>query len=707
MTLSCLSCRRTIEAEFKACPYCGEPVTDFVRQFAEKPIDGKYEIVSRLGMGGMGEVYKVRHIHLDSIRVVKLMRANIAGDKSSHERFLREAKLATLIHHPNVSVLHDFATLPDGTAYMVWEFIAGTNLAEVLNERGRLSPRFAAELSIEALNGLEAVHRAGIVHRDISPENLMLTRDESGIEHVKIIDLGIAKGSGALDGATQTGMFVGKWKYASPEHLGALADGERIDGRADLYSFGVVMYEMLSGRPPFMAQTPHQYIVMHTKENPPPNFMSPSDDPGTRKLEQLVLKSLSKDRSDRFASAREFSQALQSILPELPDAPVDEERATAATMIVGNTDVTSRVIPERPLAPVTVATNTVRSTRPLTPSHPSDTVVAAPAVAAAPPTQPAIGGNGIRLLVVAAISFLLIAILGGAAAFMLLRSRDAAEPSSATSASVNPASTSVVPAGGTAAGSTVDVTSSAVTETVAPSTTTDTTAAESATASADPGATVPLAAPARQQPKPTRSTAAPSKPTTAATPEAPSTRSSTASGEERETPSSGGGDQVAPAKISPRARYFTASPEYRSGISRGIIQNHEDMIAGGEVNWFAIAPNVRLAEHKIRVNSVRNFSSVREGKFISMLKDDLQTYLDEVTTSSKGTITADLGIYWAEDDRKKKRGVGVEAVFRDSSGKVVAKLRHLIRENSPEDAAEEMVEAIGDFVEDHEVFRPR
>jgi len=234
MPFFCIHCKSEIEPKYKACPFCGEPITDFLRRYLEHPVDGKYQILSRLGAGGMGEVYKVLHVHLNSIRVIKLMRANIASDPGAHDRFQREARLATKIQHPNVATLFDFSTLEDGSMYMVWEYIEGINLHELIDERGPLSPRYAAQLAAQALYGLDAIHRAGIVHRDVSPENLMITRDDQGDERVKIIDLGIAKGTGGEDNKTKTGMFVGKWKYCSPEHLGMLPPGERIDGRADI-----------------------------------------------------------------------------------------------------------------------------------------------------------------------------------------------------------------------------------------------------------------------------------------------------------------------------------------------------------------------------------------------------------------------------------------------------------------------------------------
>ncbi|HVR40586.1 MAG TPA: serine/threonine-protein kinase, partial [Thermoanaerobaculia bacterium] len=234
------------------------------------------------------------------------------------------------------------------------------------------------KLASDALLGLEAVHRAGIVHRDISPENIMIAREEDGEEHVKIIDLGIAK-TGGDDGEekTKTGMFVGKWKYCSPEHLGMLPDGERIDGRADLYSFGIVLYEMLAGMPPFHSDTPHGFLMMHASERPRAlREVNPSVT-ASPELESLIFRSLEKDRNRRFATAREFATALEKILPSLADQPgappplpvesevtadatrVGSERMDAATVAAGEapTLVTQGVardlarVPE-PVAPV-------------------------------------------------------------------------------------------------------------------------------------------------------------------------------------------------------------------------------------------------------------------------------------------------------------------------------------------------------------------
>ncbi|HKO02146.1 MAG TPA: protein kinase, partial [Thermoanaerobaculia bacterium] len=137
----CLRCAAPLEADYKACPKCAEQITDFIRRYTDAPVDGKYKLIQRLGTGGMGEVYKVHHTFLGSDRVIKVIRSQISGSGDAHDRFLREARVATKVQHPNVATLHDFSALPDGAHYMVWEFIDGENLAQVLRRRGTLSPR--------------------------------------------------------------------------------------------------------------------------------------------------------------------------------------------------------------------------------------------------------------------------------------------------------------------------------------------------------------------------------------------------------------------------------------------------------------------------------------------------------------------------------------------------------------------------------------
>jgi len=386
--IPCIRCGAQIDREFKACPHCGEPLTDFLREYAEKPIDGKYRIVQRLGIGGMGEVFKVEHTFLGSTRVVKIIRAQISSSSDAHERFLREARMATKVQHPNVATLFDFSALPDGSHYMVWEYIEGQNLAQVLKQRGTLAPRHAVRIAIQALAGLEAIHRAGIVHRDISPENLMITQAADGSEFVKIIDLGVAKAAESDVAMTQTGMFVGKFRYASPDHLGFMPAGERIDGRADLYSLGVVLFEMLTGRPPFEATSPHEYIIHHSRDE---YASSPDLDriTGNPALQTVLARALDRDRNKRFATAREFSDALAAIEATLPDEPPAVAAPAAfdpdATMKTERTSGGRTIALSAAAAPPTLITPTPLPP-PLVPSVTREATV--PARPAPPPAPP-------------------------------------------------------------------------------------------------------------------------------------------------------------------------------------------------------------------------------------------------------------------------------------------------------------------------------
>jgi serine/threonine protein kinase len=314
--ISCLRCKQPIDSTLEQCPHCSERVTQFQRTYATRLLDGKYQIIDRLGVGGMGEIFKVRHIHLNELRVVKIMRPNVAADDQGMQRFLQEARTSTMIKHRNLAMLYDFAQLDDGSYYMVWEFIDGTNIQKWIGQNGPMPARLAIEISIQALSGLEHLHSMGLIHRDISPENIMLSQDHHGKLLVKVIDFGIAKllaEGESGHGLTQTGMFLGKLKYASPEQAGFLKEGEHLDPRSDLYSFGIVMYEMLAGRAPFQATNPHGYILKHVTEKPPPIIETNPNSNVPSQLESIIMRSLEKNRGTRFATAGDFAHALEAI----------------------------------------------------------------------------------------------------------------------------------------------------------------------------------------------------------------------------------------------------------------------------------------------------------------------------------------------------------------------------------------------------------
>ncbi|HEY6051044.1 MAG TPA: serine/threonine-protein kinase, partial [Thermoanaerobaculia bacterium] len=220
-------------------------------------IEGKYEILGKLREGGMGAIYKVRHRLLDEIRVIKVMRPQILSNEEMKRRFVEEARTATKLKHPNICTIYDFALDEDGTAYLVMEFIDGVTLADLFRTPDPPGLPVTLEVAHQALLALGYLHRRNVVHRDVAPDNLMLTSDEEGRPLIKLIDLGIAKALDSKSGdMTSTGVFLGKLKYASPEQYGALAPGEKIDGRSDLYCLGVVVYELLTGKRPFVGDTP-------------------------------------------------------------------------------------------------------------------------------------------------------------------------------------------------------------------------------------------------------------------------------------------------------------------------------------------------------------------------------------------------------------------------------------------------------------------
>ncbi|MBW8879380.1 MAG: protein kinase [Acidobacteria bacterium] len=288
-------------------------------------LDGKYEIVQRLGSGGMGEVYLVRHVHLQELRVVKILRQDLAADPSAQKRFMREARLATQVKHPNVAILYDFATLPDGSFYMVWEHIQGQDVGDRLRRVGPFPVTAAVQLGIQALHGLEAVHATGVIHRDLSPDNLMITEDKAGNLRIKIIDLGLARTleADASFEITQVGMFMGKLQYCSPEQAG-VPSGVVLDHRSDLYSFGLVLYEMIAGLPPFDSENQHGFIFKRLSEDPLPlRGRNPHVDVPVE-LDRVVRRALERDREQRYPDARGFIAALERVAKGLHAAETRE-----------------------------------------------------------------------------------------------------------------------------------------------------------------------------------------------------------------------------------------------------------------------------------------------------------------------------------------------------------------------------------------------
>lgn len=294
-------------------------------------LDGKYEILDRLAAGGMGEIWRARHVHLQELRVIKILRADRATDPHALQRFAQEARIATQIKHPNVAILYDFSRLPDGSFYMVSEHIEGEHVHDWLKSHGVFPLPLAVDLGIQTLRGLEAIHAAGVIHRDISPDNMMITRDRRGRYQMKLIDLGLAKNLEVQAGLeiTQAGIFMGKLMYCSPEQAGAIKDAP-LDHRSDLYSFAAVLYEMITGKPPFDSENQHGFVFKRLTEPPIPLVGRNPQVRVPQELNDLVLKGLEKDRELRFPDALTFLQALVHMAEQLRQVATQEIELPAA-----------------------------------------------------------------------------------------------------------------------------------------------------------------------------------------------------------------------------------------------------------------------------------------------------------------------------------------------------------------------------------------
>ena len=292
-------------------------------------LKGKYEILEKLQEGGMGAVYKVRHRLLDEVRVIKVIRPQFKRDEEVKARFLREARTVIRLRHPNIAQLYDFSIDAEENAFIVMEFIDGFTFQELLR-RARVVPLpLVLEMSRQSLEALRYLHRRNIVHRDIAPDNLMLTRDEDGAPLVKLIDLGVAK---ALEGGsnfTVAGTFLGKVRYASPEQF-RTQEGVQVEPRSDLYSFGVVLYQLLTGALPVRGNSLSSLIAGHLLEPPIPFSETDAKGRVPEDLRELVLRALAKQPEDRPANASAFIHALEAIQKRFPLDPAEIDQVVAA-----------------------------------------------------------------------------------------------------------------------------------------------------------------------------------------------------------------------------------------------------------------------------------------------------------------------------------------------------------------------------------------
>jgi len=304
----CPTCSKRFPDGTEVCPDDGSPLLRVPEEdLVGKTVDRRYRISEIIGQGGMGIVYRAEHQMLQREVALKVVRRDVVQDETAVKRFLTEARAIAALKNPHTVTIYDSGVTDDGALYYTMELLTGQPLSRPLRREGALDYRRAGEIVAQVCESLEEAHAMGILHRDIKPDNIFLVR-EKGREFAKLVDFGIAKVLGeAADGPmTQTGMLVGTPRYLSPEQVA----GEPVGPTTDLYALAVVLYELLTGTPPFSGETPAQIMMMHVQDVPQP---VPERNPGAAipdALDTLIRAALEKDPRKRYQTAHEFRQAL-------------------------------------------------------------------------------------------------------------------------------------------------------------------------------------------------------------------------------------------------------------------------------------------------------------------------------------------------------------------------------------------------------------
>jgi serine/threonine-protein kinase len=333
-----------VNAALKVCPQCG---TEYPANARFCEIDGtalrsaaggndlvgsivadRYHIMKKLGEGGMGQVYLAEHVKMGRKSALKVMHPGMKADVDAISRFNREAANASRIAHPNVAAVYDFGETPDGLIFLAMEFIDGPPLTSVIEQQGALPPKRAADIVRQTADALAVAHDMGIVHRDLKPDNIMVARTRDGGDLVKVVDFGIAKAAGnEAQKVTKTGLVVGTPEYMSPEQL----SGDKLDGRSDIYSLGLVAFNMLTGMLPFPADSQQESMIMRLTDRPNTLGEMKPDRSWPADVQAVMDRALERDVTARYQNATDFGMALYNAIQRMPETAAAE----AGTALMG------------------------------------------------------------------------------------------------------------------------------------------------------------------------------------------------------------------------------------------------------------------------------------------------------------------------------------------------------------------------------------
>ncbi len=449
---TCPTCNAEYADTFKVCPRDGAVLTESTVVLEAVPVPppggdmligrtlaDRFRIVAKLGEGGMGAVYKAEHTKMDRLCAIKILSPQVVADAEAVARFNREANMSSKIEHAHAVTIYDYGEAEGGLIYLAMEYIEGETLSDVLKREGAFPAERAVKIARQCADALDAAHALNIVHRDLKPDNIMLARKARAGDYVKVLDFGIAKMTESDDkrqDLTQAGFVIGTPYYMSPEQVA----GHKLDPRSDVYSFALIVYEMLTGKLPF--EGPNTQAVMVSRLTTAPWPLREVNPNIPESMERVVMRALVKDRDNRTPSAGQFVAELEAALAGRDPLATQAQRSASTTPVpVGPPPIPGPALGAPPMPAAVPPTDAAPG--PLS----AGTVVehAAPAYAAAAayaPAAPAKKGGAGKVIAIVVLLLFLIGGGGAAIAVYFLVIKQPAETANATTSNTSNSNTS-------------------------------------------------------------------------------------------------------------------------------------------------------------------------------------------------------------------------------------------------------------------------